>query len=167
MATSGATSISGLRSEPRAADGLMRDRLTRRRDPDSHEEAWLIFYGDVHVGTISMRSGNPTGGDQWSWHCGFYPGNNPGEATNGTATNFEAARAAFESAWSTFLAKRTEADFLEYRCHRASGAWKRAMWDAGCKLPTQAAGGRSRCFCGAEIGITDMDAHIYAAHRLS
>jgi hypothetical protein len=36
-----------------------------------------------------------------------------------------------------------------------------------CKLPTQAASGRARCFCGAEIGITDMDAHIYAAHRLS
>jgi hypothetical protein len=36
--------------------------LTRRRDPDSREEAWLIFYGDVHVGTISMGSGSPSGG---------------------------------------------------------------------------------------------------------
>jgi hypothetical protein len=41
------------------------------------------------------------------------------------------------------------------------------MWDAGCKLPTQVADGRSTCFCGVVIGITDMDAHIYAAHRLS
>ena len=49
--------------------------------------------------------------------------------------------AAFESAWSTFLAKRTEADFLEYRRHRASTAWKYAMCDAGCRLPTQNADG--------------------------
>jgi hypothetical protein len=38
------------------------------------------------------------------------------------------------------------------------------MWDAGCKLPTQTADGRARCFCGAKIDITSMDQHIYAAH---
>jgi hypothetical protein len=80
--------------------------LTRRRDPEARQERWRIFYGDLHVGTISLGSGNPSGGDQWSWHCGFYPGSNPGDATSGTATNFGAARA-FESAWSAFLAKRT------------------------------------------------------------
>jgi hypothetical protein len=111
-----------------------------------------------------MRSGNPTGGDQWTWRCGFYPGSNPGDAASGTTTNFDAARAAFESAWSVFLSKRTEADFREYRRHRASTAWKYAMWDAGCKLPTQTADGRARCFCGAEITIADMDEHVYAAH---
>jgi hypothetical protein len=84
--------------------------LTRRRDPDAREEAWLIYYGDVHVGSIGIRSDNPTGGDQWSWHCGFYPGSNPGDAANGTATNFDAARAAFESAWSVLLSKRTDAE---------------------------------------------------------
>jgi hypothetical protein len=141
--------------------------LTRRRDPNSHEEGWLILYGDVHVGTIGKGSGNPTGGDQWTWHCGFYPGSNPGDGANGTATNFDAVRAAFEGAWSVFLSKRTEADFLEYRRHRASTAWMYAMWDARCKLPTQTADGRARCFCGAEIGIANMDQHIYAAHRLS
>jgi hypothetical protein len=114
-----------------------------------------------------MRSGNPTGGKKWSWHCGFYPGSNPGDATNGTATDFDAARPAFESAWSVFLAKRTEADFLEHRRHLASDAWKRAMWAAGCQLPTQTADRRARCFCGAEIAIADMDQHIYAAHTES
>jgi hypothetical protein len=123
-----------------------------------------VLYGDVHFGTIGTRSDNPASGDQWSWHCGFYPGSDPGDATSGTATTFDAARAGFESAWSTFLVKRTEADFLEYRRDRASTAWKYAMWDAGCKLPTQTADGRSRCFCGAEIGIADMDQHICAAH---
>jgi hypothetical protein len=139
--------------------------LTRRRDPNSREEAWLIFYGDVRVGAIGrQRSGNPSGTDPWSWQCGFYPGSNPGDGSHGTAASFDAARAAFESAWSAFLSKRTEADFLEYRQHRASDAWKRAMWAAGCKLPTQTADGRSRCFCVAEITIADMDEHTYAAH---
>jgi hypothetical protein len=45
--------------------------LTRRRDPDSREEAWLIFYGDVRVGSIGRRSGNPVGTDAWFWRCGF------------------------------------------------------------------------------------------------
>ena len=137
--------------------------LTRRRDPNTSHEAWPIFYGDVHVGTIGMRSGNPTGGDQWSWHCGFYPGSNPGDATNGIAVDFRAARAAFEGAWSVFLAKRTEADFLEHRRHLASDAWKRAMWAAGCQLSTETAG-RVRCFCGAVIDVAGMDEHIYAFH---
>jgi hypothetical protein len=138
--------------------------LTRRRDPDSREEAWLIFYGDVHVGTIGRRSGNPTGTDAWDWRCGFYPGSDPGDSTGGTAADFDQARDAFERAWTIFLSKRTEADFEEWRRDRASTAWKYAMWDAGCKLPTQMANGRSRCFCGVEITIADADAHIYSQH---
>jgi hypothetical protein len=86
--------------------------LTRRRAPDANHETWLIFYGDVRVGAIGERWGNPTGTDTWSWTCGFYPGSNPGDAT---AADFQAARAAFETAWSVFLSKRTEADFLEHR----------------------------------------------------
>jgi hypothetical protein len=96
--------------------------LTRRRDPNSREEAWLIFYGDVHVGTIGKGSDNSSVGDQWTWHCGFYPGSDPGEGKYGTAADFDAARDAFEEAWTVFLSKRTEADFLEYRRHRASDA---------------------------------------------
>ena len=33
--------------------------LTRRRDPGRSEETWLIFYGDVHAGTIGRAVGNP------------------------------------------------------------------------------------------------------------
>jgi hypothetical protein len=94
-------------------------------------------------------------------------GSDPGECTSGTAADFPEARAAFERAWRIFSARRTEADFEACRRERALTARKYAMSDAGCKLPTQAASGRARCFCGAEIWITDMDAHIYAAHRLS
>jgi hypothetical protein len=66
-----------------------------------------------------------------------------------------------------FLARRSEGDFDEYRRHRASTAWMYAIRDAGCRLPTQTADGRSRCFCGAEITITDTDEHIQAAHMES
>jgi hypothetical protein len=138
--------------------------LTRRRDPNASLDAWLIYYGDVHVGTLAQRAGNPVGTDAWFWHCGFYPGSKPGEGTTGTAASVEAARAAFASAWSVFLSKRTEADFEEWRRDRASTAWSYAMWDHGCKVPTQMADGRSCCFCGAEITIANMHEHIYAAH---
>jgi hypothetical protein len=50
------------------------------------------------------------------------------------------------------------------RGKRAFDDWKRAMWDMGCKLPTQVADGQSTCFCGAAIGIADMASHVYAAH---
>jgi hypothetical protein len=90
------------------------------------------------------RVGNPTGTPHWQWSCGFYPGSHPRECTGGTAASFEAARSAFEAAWRVFLANRTEANFGEYRRHRASDAWKRAMWNAGLKLPTQVAEGRGR-----------------------
>jgi len=59
--------------------------LTRRRDLDARQESWPIYFGDVHVGTIGLRSGNPVGSDPWQWSCGFYPGSHPGECTPGTA----------------------------------------------------------------------------------
>jgi hypothetical protein len=33
--------------------------LTRRRDPNAQQETWLIQYGDVRVGVIAERVGNP------------------------------------------------------------------------------------------------------------
>jgi hypothetical protein len=36
--------------------------------------------------------------------------------------------------------------------------------EVGLKLPTRVAAGRSRCFCGAEIGIADVEQHVLAAH---
>jgi hypothetical protein len=102
--------------------------LTRRRDPDARQETWRIYCGDVHVGTLGLRSGNPTTTDQWQWHCGFYPGSPPGETSSGTAATFWEARTAFETAWRIFLAKRTEADFLAWRDHRDTTAQKYALY---------------------------------------
>jgi hypothetical protein len=36
-------------------------QLTRRRDPNTTQETWGAYYGDVQVGTIAERAGNPSG----------------------------------------------------------------------------------------------------------
>ena len=137
--------------------------LTRRR---YHErpDCWHIYFGDVNIGTIA-RVGLPHDRAPWEWICGFYPGSEPGEYRNGMAETFDRARAAFEQAWQVFLSKRTEADFQAWRDHRDRTAWKHAMRDAGCKLPTQVSSGQSRCFCGALIDVPGMAQHVDAAHR--
>jgi hypothetical protein len=109
--------------------------LTHRRDPDANQEAWLIYYGDVHVGTISLRSGNPITASPWEWRCGFYPGSEPGECSSGTAAPFWEARSAFEAAWRIFLAKRTEADFQAWRDQRGWTAEKYRRFDRGERMP--------------------------------
>jgi hypothetical protein len=85
--------------------------LTRRRSPDAPQETWLVYHGDVRVGSIAIRSGNPADTDPWGWSCGFYPGSHPREHQSGTAATFDQARAGFEAAWRVFLSNRTEADF--------------------------------------------------------
>ena len=92
--------------------------LTRRRSPDAREECWHVFYGDVRVGTITIRSGNPHDTDPWQWDCGFYPGSHPREHQSGTAATFDQARADFEAAWAVFVSHRTEADFQKWRDQR-------------------------------------------------
>jgi hypothetical protein len=87
----------------------------------------------------------------WGWDCGFYPLSHQGVREDGTAADFEAARAEFEAAWREYLPKCTEADFAEYRRKEAWTAWKYAMRDAGCRMPTQSTSGVARCFCGATI----------------
>jgi hypothetical protein len=138
--------------------------LTRRRSLDAREECWPVYYGDVHAGTISIRTGNPHDTNPWEWHCGFYPGSHPGEHTNGTAPTFEEARADFERAWAVFLSNRTERDFQAYRDGWDWHAWKYTMWDASLSLPTQNADGRARCFCGAGIDIASLHRHVLERH---
>jgi hypothetical protein len=109
--------------------------LTRRRYPEAREECWHIYLGDVHVGTIAIRTGIPHDEYPWGWSCGFHPGSDPGEHEDGTAATFDQARADFEDAWRRFLPKRTEADFQEWRDARDWTARKYALWDAGKRLP--------------------------------
>ncbi|SHH22592.1 hypothetical protein [Bradyrhizobium erythrophlei] len=137
--------------------------LTRRRYPE-RQDCWHVYYGDVHVGTIAIRAGVPVDVDQWGWDCGFYPPSHHGRQTNGTAETFEQARVDFEAAWKEYLPKCSEADFEEHRRERARTAWKYAMWDKGCRMPTQSTDGRSQCFCGETIDIAGSAQHVYAAH---
>jgi hypothetical protein len=109
--------------------------LTRRRDDEANAECWLIFYGDVQVGTIKMRSGNPWDTPSWEWRCGFYPGSHPGECTTGTAATFDKARADFGRAWEVFLSERTDADFQAWRNQRDWTAEKYRRFDRGEQMP--------------------------------
>jgi hypothetical protein len=138
--------------------------LTRGRSPDAEQESWLIHYGDIQVGTISERAGVPADADQWSWSVGISPASYRGLHASGTAKSFDAARETFDAAWQCLRPRLTEADFTDRRHHHALDQWKRAMWDAGLKLPTQVADGWSRCFWGAAIGIGDVERHVLAVH---
>ena len=103
--------------------------LTRRAD------SWLVYYGDVHVGTIARAVGNPNAEPQWNWLCWFYPGSNPGEQRSGTADTFDQARAAFEAAWLDYLPRRTEADFQAWRDQQAWAIEKYRRRDRGHPMP--------------------------------
>ena len=65
--------------------------LTRKLSKD-RADCWLVYFGDVRVGTIARRVGCPVDVDQWGWSCGFYPGSEPGEYLDGTAASFDQAR---------------------------------------------------------------------------
>jgi hypothetical protein len=141
--------------------------LTRRRYR-GRPDCWHAYYGDVRVGTIAIRVGNPNDTDPWKWSCGFYPGCEPGEHTYGTSPTFEEARADFERAWVVLLSNRTERDFEEYRDARDFHAWKDAMRAAGKKLPSEYPNSLRRCACGETFDTHRLEdnlihlPHIYA-----
>jgi hypothetical protein len=138
--------------------------LTRRRSNDIPQDSWRIFYGDVPVGWIGIRSGVPVNVAQWGWRCGFYPGMEPGQHRDGSANTFRSARAAFLFAWRQVLPHLGEANFEAYRREHAFHKWRRRMWDEGLKMPTQLASGQSKCFCGAAINLENTEQHVYEKH---
>lgn len=138
--------------------------LTRRPSDDPHRQGWHVYCEDVRVGWIGERAGVPKTVPKWGWSCGFYPGLEPGQHQQGTGIDFEAARVGFQEAWDTLQPNIPAGAFEDWRHARAFHAWKQRMWDKGCRLPTQEASGRSRCFCGAAIDLESTDRHIQAAH---
>jgi hypothetical protein len=80
--------------------------LTRRRYPE-RTDCWRVYFGDVHVGMIARRVGQPHDDDPWQWLCGFYAGSEPGEQVGGTPATFEQARMDFEIEWRRFSARCT------------------------------------------------------------
>lgn len=138
--------------------------LTRRRENGWQAQHWLIFADDIRIGSIGMRTGVPVHAEQWPWTVAAYPASHWGIRAGGVARSFPEARAAFERAWLEINPKITDADRMEHRRVRAHTEWKYRMWEAGFKLPTQVASGRSRCYCGAEIDIRSAPHHVYAEH---
>jgi hypothetical protein len=142
--------------------------LTRRRYPE-RQDCWHVYYGDVRVGTIAIRTGVPHHEDPWGWICGFYPGSAPGEYLDGTAATFDQARADFEAAWRIFSAKRTEADYQAWRDRRDWIERKYAMWERGERMPSQMPSSLMTCPCGVAFDSHDPEGsyvhrvHIYAA----
>jgi len=134
--------------------------LTRRH----RHNCWHIYYGDVHVGTIAERVGNPHDTDPWEWSCGFYPGSHPGEHRSNTIATFEEARADFERAWLVFLSDRTDTDFQAWRGERDWTERKYALWNAGKRLEPPSYGpGKScsrfmKCPCGEVFDMRGPDA---------
>ena len=147
----------------------MKKGQTRKRPPHRDVTADPPVEGKISGKAIwiRMRTGVPTNVDQWGWTIGFYPASHRGLRASGTAKSFDMARGAFETAWRWLSPQVRQADFVEHRQHRAHEAWKLAMREAGCKLPTEMAGGRSRCFCGAEIDIAGTEQHVYTAHMVA
>jgi len=75
----------------RAMVGAMPE-LTRRRSTDAREECWHIYYGDVHAGTIAIRSGNPHDEDPVGMALRFsIPVAIRSEHQSGTAATFDQA----------------------------------------------------------------------------
>ena len=122
--------------------------LTRRRSHDSRREVWLVFYGDIPVGTIGERAGVPADLDQWGWTCGFYPGVEPSQHRDGTDPTFEDSRAGFEVAWNRLLPTLTEAAFVEWRSDRDFRARIREKRARGEKLDTEIPSSLIRRVCG-------------------
>ncbi|MEZ0036441.1 hypothetical protein ABIF68_006811 [Bradyrhizobium japonicum] len=138
--------------------------LTRRRSDNEQQETWHVYFGDVHVGSIGVRAGVPTGADQWGWRVGFYSGIEPGAQRSCSAATFDEARVAFDGAWRQLEPTLTEDNYEAWRLSRDFHAWKYRMWAEKCRMPTQNQNGQSTCFCGAPISIS-CEEHIYTVHR--
>ncbi|OSJ36967.1 hypothetical protein BSZ19_01635 [Bradyrhizobium japonicum] len=81
-----------------------------------------IYFTDVRIGPSACAPAIHA--DQWDWSVGFYPGMEPGTGRRAIAATFEAAREAFEAAWSELRLTVPEAAFAEWRRDRD---WRAAM----------------------------------------
>lgn len=140
--------------------------LTRRRLNTEHLEAYGIYDGDIRVGGL-MRLSGTAGAMLWQWACGFYPGCDlKTQMSSGNKDTYDEAKAEFEKAWEKLRPQITPAMRDEWPQQQAFTAWKYAMHDSGCRMPTQSPDGRSKCFCGEEITTEGVPDHIRTCHKL-
>ena len=134
--------------------------LTRRRDPDAPQETWHIHYGDVQVGMIGSRAGVPADADRWGWVVGLASR----RARERDRQELRCGARHRRGGVAVAPAQRHGS-----RLHRISAAPRARHVEAchvgsGLGAATQVADGRSTCFCGAAIGIADVEQHVLAAH---
>jgi hypothetical protein len=106
------------------------------------------LFNDVRIGAIGTRAGVPVNADQWGWSIGFYPGMEPGTGRRGIAATFEAAREAFETAWSELKPSIADDAFAEWRQDRDWRAEVAAKRARGEKLDSEIRSTLMRCVCG-------------------
>jgi len=73
-----AASLALRSAESWAMPALTRGRYSKRSD------CWHVYYGDVHVGTIVLRTAARSASTKREWKCGLYPGMEPGRSHNGS-----------------------------------------------------------------------------------
>ncbi len=103
-------------------------QLTRRPDPH-RRDSWLIYYGDVHVGSIARADCDPDAVPRWKWLCG------PGDQRGSTADTFAEARTAFKAAWQDYLPHYTRTDSQAWRDQQAWLVEKYLRLDRGEWMP--------------------------------
>jgi hypothetical protein len=90
----------------------------------------ITYYGDVHVGTIAERVGNPHLYRSVGMALRFLSRLASRRTSVRHHRNFRRSRADFEHTWQVFLSNRTEADFQAWRDQRDWTEPKYALWDA-------------------------------------
>ena len=104
--------------------------LTRRRNP-SRANSWLVCYGDLHAGTIGAPSAIRVPRRNGSGYAAFTLAENPCEQRCGQPTRSTGPAPRSRRPGSTYLPRRTEADFQAWRDHQAWTEEKYRRFDRG------------------------------------
>ncbi|MET4347072.1 hypothetical protein ABIC08_007711 [Bradyrhizobium sp. RT9b] len=103
--------------------------------------------------------------DQWGWSIGFYPGMEPSTDRRGIAATFEAAREAFEAAWTELKPAIPEIAFAEWRQDRDWRAAKAAKRARGEKLDSEIRNTLMRCVCATTFDSwSSAESYPHRAH---
>ncbi len=138
--------------------------LIRRRSNDIPQNSWRIFYGDVPVGWIGIRSGGRLTLLNWAGVAASILAWSRDSIATDRPLHSKGRGQLFLFAWRQVLPHLGEANFEAYRREHAFHKWRHRMWSEGLKMPTQLASGRSKCFCGAAINLKNTEQHVYKKH---
>src|SRR6266550_6681351 len=122
--------------------------LTRRRSPDAPDECWHVYYGDVRVGTIALRTGMPPGEDPGAGPAASMPA--PIRENAPTAPRPRSTGPALISRRRGGCSCRTGGRPI-FRRGATSGIGRRVSMRCGNeakRMPTQRPGSLMRCPCG-------------------